>query len=401
MVFWIITSIRLAPADSMLASTIQNIQTAISLAQRGHQVLLWVQRLEGDWKDWLEKELGRSIPEKLHFFPCSVGGPEGEKKSPFHSIPRRIANISRALILAPPPDVIISRSPRILDQLRHTHLISTRRKRILEYQYPEWAQLWRKWRQRNPAASLSEAKRYLGELKEMERERLSSCSGVLYAAADHERLLSIARYAGPRDLLPSGCMEPDEDPPILSPSYDIGYVGSLRPENGVHVLLQAVKMLPAVKVMIAGDGPAEYVRELKQIVERLSPLHSVDFLGHIPVNMIRKTMRLCHIGTVPISSRFGPEKRQYASPLKLVEWFAAGVSVVASSVPSVVHNVDPASQVLLVPPDSPQALSSALASLLQNPLDRERLKRNAILVSQQCSFSNRAARIEAFARRPM
>jgi len=313
----------------------------------------------------------------------------------------RASHVARALWRMPPPDAIVSRSPRAIEQLRQCRLVSPRRKLILEYQYPEWAQLWRSWRERNPQAPLAECKRRLAEWKAAERRRLLSCSGVLYAAPAHRRLLAEAGFSGPADWLPSGCVEPEEDPPGYSPTHDIGYVGALRPENGVHVLMESLGELGEVDVVIAGSGPTGYVERLKGQAAHLKPGQRVEFVGAVAVHAVRGVMRSCRLGVVPISARFGPEKRQYASPLKLVEWCAAGVPLVASAVPSVLQSIDPKSQARAVRPDDATALGQALADLLAHPEERERLRRNAMYVAQLAAFPNRAARIEAFARRPM
>lgn len=398
MIFWILTSIRLEPAASLPASTIQNLLTAIHLARAGHQVIVWTNRLSAGWQRMIEQHLGLPLPPELHLIQTRSGGPEGEKKTQFDSLGLRMANLAKALRIAPPPDAIISRSPRAIEQIRKTRLVSPRRKLILEYQYPEWAQLWRSWRSRNPHAPLSDCVKRLRTLKRAEMLRLHSCTGILYAAKAHERLLREAQYKGLADLLPSGCLEPDEDPPEVLPEYDCGYVGALRPENGVHVLLEAVLNLPEARVLIAGDGPENYLARLQTLASRAGQ-QQVVFAGRIPFGDVRQTMRKCRIGVVPVSARHGAEKRQYASPLKLVEWCAAGVPVVASSVPSVMQTIDPANNMSIVRPDDPDALAAALKNLMDHPMERERIRRNAIFLGQLMAFPNRAARIEAFVRR--
>ncbi len=397
--FWIITSIQLARERALRASGIQNIQTAMALAEAGHQVVVWVKELGADWREIIVQEFQRDLPSSLHFYACKVSGPKGEKKTPFDSALLRLRNVLPALWRYQRPDVILSRSPRAIAQMRRSRLISPRTKLILEYQYPEWAQLWRSWRKRNPQARLREAIRELRRLKANENERLLACDGVLYAAHAHRKLLQKAGFSKPSDILPSACLNAEQKKSEHKDSHDIGYVGGLSPENGVLALLEAMRQLPERSLCIAGAGEAEYVQALKQSAQALQQGQKIEFAGSVPVHQVRALMRSCTVGVVPISRRCGPEKRVYASPLKMMEWAASGTPIVASNVPSVAQTFEPGSEALLVAPDAPDELAQAIELLLNSAADRQRLARSAMYVALKHSYSNRAARIEAFAQR--
>lgn len=65
-----------------------------------------------------------------------------------------------------------------------------------------------------------------------------------------------------------------------SPASDgpVVYCGRLSAEKGVHDLLRAMRQVPDVRLVIAGDGPER--GELKEMAARLE-LHNVEFLGQI------------------------------------------------------------------------------------------------------------------------
>ena len=65
----------------------------------------------------------------------------------------------------------------------------------------------------------------------------------------------------------------------------------------------------------------------------------------------------------------------YFSPLKVYEYMAAGVPVVASAIGQLRHLVQPATNGLLVPPGDAPALAQALEQLMQAPALRTKLGR--------------------------
>ncbi|MCH8858973.1 MAG: glycosyltransferase, partial [Proteobacteria bacterium] len=261
--------------------------------------------------------------------------------------------------------------------------------------------LWRGWRAKKPDASLSDCRRILRSLRRSEFEWMSDADGVLYAARGHERLLDRIPFTNkPRRWLPTACPPPDSASPAAaddSPrAYDLGYAGSLAPDNGLDTLLAALQNLDGATLCLIGGGKGKYVRRLQQTVQALGLDHRVTFTGKVPFAAVRPRMRQCRLGIAPISARCGPEKRKYASPLKLVEWMAAGVPVVASTVPSVTQHVSDGREAALVRPDSPSELAAAIKKLLTNAEARAKLAKAGRAFAEQSSYSIRAQRILNF-----
>jgi len=74
--------------------------------------------------------------------------------------------------------------------------------------------------------------------------------------------------------------EPEVAPPPASPNGDVLFLGRLSPEKGVHILLQAWKLLHSGnrKLIIAGTGPEE--SKLRALATALA-LKNVEFTGFI------------------------------------------------------------------------------------------------------------------------
>jgi glycosyltransferase involved in cell wall biosynthesis len=363
---WLVSNIRLDPASGLKASGIQNLRTAAALAAAGHRVLLWVDRIESGALAWTEEQMGRPFPSGLTFMQASARGREGEKRTAFSSSRERIWHIARGRIGAGTPDVVLTRSPTVIRQLRSSNAMAGRARLILELQYPEWSFLWRDWARRNPEAGISRGVRKLRELRMREAQGYAAADGILYASRAHEGLLEQAGYAGPRAWIPSSADAPESSIRPDDFEFDLGYVGSLAPENGLELLLEGIALIPNIRLGILGSGRSRYVRGLESRARELGVGERVHFAGRKAPAEVRSWMRRCGLGLVPVSGRCGPEKRMFASPLKLIEWMAAGVPVVASGVRSNLQHAEAGDPLMLFPPDDASALARTIQALLKN-----------------------------------
>ncbi len=139
----------------------------------------------------------------------------------------------------------------------------------------------------------------------------------------------------------------------------IGAVGLLRPQKAYHVLLRATALLidrwPALKVVIAGDGPQRAA--LEQLAAALGVAHAVRFLGlrnDVPDILGAFDIAVC-------CSDFE------GSPLSVLEYMDAALPVVATSVGGLPDLIEPGVHGLLVAPGDPPALAGALSELLEDP----------------------------------
>jgi len=112
-------------------------------------------------------------------------------------------------------------------------------------------------------------------------------------------------------------------------SPTIIYTGTIDERWGIDLAIDAMPQIlrkfPGARLIIVGEGPDE--GNLKQRVARLELDGSVEFMGKRPYDELPKIMANADIGVA--SSR--PDIfRFYASPLKLVEYMAAGLAVICS-----------------------------------------------------------------------
>ena len=147
----------------------------------------------------------------------------------------------------------------------------------------------------------------------------------------------------------------------------VTFVGTLKPWHGVDVLLRArAQAHKDWQLRIIGDGPMR--AELDDLARSLGI--DVDFRGAVAPDAIPQHMAGTAIGVAPYPA-MDTDSDQYFSPLKVYEYMAAGLPVVASRVGQLPEIMGESAY--LVPPSDPEALAAALDALVANPVERARV----------------------------
>ncbi|WP_194947896.1 glycosyltransferase family 4 protein [Actinomyces trachealis] len=151
----------------------------------------------------------------------------------------------------------------------------------------------------------------------------------------------------------------------------VTFVGTLKPWHGVADLLEAASLSHGGwQLRVLGDGP-----EMTSLKQRAATLGvEVDMRGAIAPELMPAHLAGSAIGVAPYPD-LGGQEQQYFSPLKVLEYMAAGLAVVASDVGQVLQLVGDVG--VLVPPSDPQALAEALDALAADPARRSDLGRRA------------------------
>lgn len=168
----------------------------------------------------------------------------------------------------------------------------------------------------------------------------------------------------------------------------IGFVGSLKPWHGLSLLLEAFAALPgSYRLLIVGDGPERHALEARASILGLGD--RMVFAGAVSHGEVPAYLHSMDIGAAPFESMTG----FYFSPLKVVEYLAAGLPVVASrqgDLPLLVGDAG-----ILYEPGSQDELTGALRRLGEDAGLRARLGRNAVARAASLDWDKVAARVES------
>jgi len=160
------------------------------------------------------------------------------------------------------------------------------------------------------------------------------------------------------------------DTRAFSPAPDGGdalqvvFVGSLKPWHGVDVAIDALSGLDGVELTILGDGPERASLE-RQAARRGT---AVRWLGALPHARVPEVLSTMHAGLAPYPADAGT----YFSPLKVYEYLAAGLAVVASDIGELPAVIEHGVTGMLVLPGDTAELRAAIETLRDDrPLARQ------------------------------
>ncbi|MGH7279716.1 MAG: glycosyltransferase, partial [Candidatus Rokuibacteriota bacterium] len=196
---------------------------------------------------------------------------------------------------------------------------------------------------------------------------------------------------GPIVVAPDGVDRSRFDAAAWRGGRTIVYVGQLYPWKGVDTLIRAVALLPAERARVVGGG--EGAARLRALAEQEGCAERVHFTGQLPAACVPHVLADAGVAVVPgtrtaIASRF-------TSPLKLFEYMAAGVPIVAADVPAMREVLADGDSALLVAPEDPRALATAIRRVLDDPALARRLREGALAAVTGYGWDVRARRLLA------
>ncbi|WP_316668639.1 glycosyltransferase family 4 protein [uncultured Propionibacterium sp.] len=202
------------------------------------------------------------------------------------------------------------------------------------------------------------------------RAQAAAASVTVCVSEPVRRWVAVRAPDGRSSTVPNGVSVRRFTPRPEEPGIPVAtFVGTLKPWHGVDDLLRAASLARAPwRLRIIGDGPRRAA--LERLAARLGL--EVDFRGAVRPADMPAQLAGSAIGVAPYP-RTGSGNDQYFSPLKVYEYLAAGLPVVASGVgqlPGILGRLG-----VLVAPSDPAALAGALDALAVDPRRRAELGR--------------------------
>ena len=165
------------------------------------------------------------------------------------------------------------------------------------------------------------------------------------------------------------------------------FVGALRPWHGVDIAIAAIARTPHLHLVVVGDGPVR--ADLERSAELQGVANRVHFLGHCDHDTVAAALAAADAAVAPY-----PALDTFSfSPLKLYEYLAAGVPVVASAIGQIPQALGEGRWGTLVPPGDPGALAAALSLAICAPEARVRAAAGREHALAHHGWADRARRI--------
>lgn len=164
--------------------------------------------------------------------------------------------------------------------------------------------------------------------------------------------------------------QPPQDRDVLRKSLNLNRrtllsVGHLIERKGHHIAIEALKYVPEVELLIAGDGPEQ--ASLKSLAHQLQVESRVRFLGHVDQTDLRRYYGGAD-ALVLASSREGIAN-------VLLESMACGTPVIATRVWGAPEVITQPEAGVLVDERTPECLAESIRKLFANYPDRKDTRR--------------------------
>lgn len=211
-----------------------------------------------------------------------------------------------------------------------------------------------------------------------------------------DKLKEVFAIRAPVKVVPDGVnplfFAKDTQPPQ---NGKIVYVGQLYPWKGAETLIAALKYLPDGELHLVG-GSEERINKLRQTANQSGIGRRIFFHGQVSPREVRIHLAEAAVAVLPLT----PDliSATFTSPLKLFEYMAARVPIVASDLPSTREILADGVNALLVQPNNPQALAEGIRRLLGEQGLAQRLSQRAYEDVSAFTWDKRAERLIHFLR---
>jgi glycosyltransferase involved in cell wall biosynthesis len=149
------------------------------------------------------------------------------------------------------------------------------------------------------------------------------------------------------------------------------YAGGITSIRGIKEIIQAIDLVPEIKLILAGKFQE---RGLEEKIKSFPGWNNVDFKGWLPQKETYKIMQQCLAGIVcflPVPNHTD------AIPNKIFEYMASGLPVIASNFPLWKTIVEGNNCGICVDPQNPKKIAQALNFIINNPENAKTMSDNA------------------------
>ena len=373
------------PLPSPMAGSVFALSTAVGLAKAGHETVL-IMPSAGKPLDQALAHYGIQPPDNLRIImgtptTLGVGSIRWAYSQRFYrSVKKSLAQVAQNA------DGIIVRTLKLAAFLSQNELPAP-----LIYEMHDWySDVARKW---SGAESMIPAKKLKREkeLELLEKATMPRLGGAIVLRETTARLVRESYPDLRLATIPTGL-----DVPSLLPEVNLEpvvvYVGQLHPHKGLDVLFDALVIAKNLRLLVVGGG--DWLSHWQQTALNKGLVKRVQFVGHVPKAQVPKYLAQGRVAVLPLLDCFF--NRYLTSPLKIMEYYAAGLPVVTADAPVTAEVVEHERTGLLVPFGDARALAEALERLCLDPVFHDACRKNIAARLPDLSWTRRGEHIAEF-----
>ena len=169
------------------------------------------------------------------------------------------------------------------------------------------------------------------------------------------------------------------------------YLGSFFEGKGIEQIFRLAKRNRKINFHLYGDFTQ---------IKNFPKLKNVKYFGHINYNSVPKTLLSYEIALMPyqkkVKGRASIWLEKYMSPLKMFDYMAAGLIILASNLPVYKHLLKNNYNCKLLEVNNDIKWSNEINQILKNKTKYNHLKKNALKTAAKYTWEKRALKIIKF-----
>lgn len=188
------------------------------------------------------------------------------------------------------------------------------------------------------------------------------------------------------------------EPSLFQPTWQGGdgrtvvYAGTMQFWKGIDLVLQAVALAPQLRLKLIGGSKPDEIARVKQAIAELKIGERVELTGRVPQRELPALLGQCACAVHALPAGLNISER-LTSPLKVFEYMAVGVPVVASDVPSLREFLVDGDNARLFRAGDAAGLAAALSEVCRDGALAARLSGKAKADAQKYTYDARAANL--------
>jgi glycosyltransferase involved in cell wall biosynthesis len=185
--------------------------------------------------------------------------------------------------------------------------------------------------------------------------------------------------------------------PVKKENKLLCYSGQFYGWKGISILLHAMRWVEGATLRLYGGGYTtvkDDLRQMQSIIDQYHLSEKLELCGFIPPSKIAEAISECCIGVLPLPDNIIGNRCN--SPLKLFDYLANGLAVVASDLPTVREILNHGSNGHLVSPGNPEKLAEGINKLLKDNGYRDSIAKKGFETARAYSWQKRGEQLSQF-----